>query len=129
MTQGGGITKTEQGLSLVGFLFAAAMVAVMAVFAMKIAPSVMEHSAIKTAIAKAKEAGATPAEIRAAFDKQATSGYIDSVTGQDLEVEKTGNGYEVSVAYQKKIGLVGPASLVIDYVASTNGNGQARKRE
>lgn len=113
--------KAEQGLSFVGFMFVAAIAALFAVLAMKVVPSVVEYSAIKKALAKAKETGTTPGEIRGAFDRQATSGYIDSVAGKDLEVEKTDRGFQVSVAYQKKIALIGPASLVIDYVATTNG--------
>jgi hypothetical protein len=33
------------------------------------------------------------------------------------------------VAYQKKIELVGPASLVIDYVATTDGNRRGKNTD
>lgn len=121
MIRESGTGHAEQGLSLIGFMFVAAIVAVIAVLAMKVVPSVVEYSAIKKALVQAKDSGSTPSEIRGAFDRQASSGYIDSVAGRDLEVEKTDQGYQVSVAYQKKIALIGPASLVIDYVATTNG--------
>lgn len=121
--------KVQFGLSLVGFMFVIAVVALFAVLGIKIVPSVIEYSAIKKAISTAKASGTTPAEIRSSFDKQATSGYIDSVTGKDLEIEKTQSGFEVGVAYQKKIELIGPASLVIDYVASTEDNRRAKKIE
>lgn len=114
-----------QGFSLVGFLFVIAIVAVVAVLGMKVVPTVVEFAAVKKAIVNAKNAGTTPREIQDSFEKQRTTAYIDSVTGKDLEIVKTGEGYEVSVAYQKKIELVGPASLVLDYEASTAGS--ARK--
>lgn len=117
----------HQGLSLTGFMFVVIVVALLAVLGMKVVPSIVEYQAIKKAIVKAKEAGATPAEIKSSFDKQATTGYIESVTGKDLEIKSTGSGTEVSVAYQKKIELVGPASLVIDYVATTQSSRPARK--
>lgn len=117
----------HQGLSLTGFMFVVIIVALLAVLGMKVVPSIVEYQAIKKAIVKAKEAGATPAEIKSSFDKQATTGYIESVTGKDLEIKSTGSGTEVSVAYQKKIELVGPASLVIDYVATTQSSRPARK--
>lgn len=114
-----------QGFSLVGFLFVIAIVAVVAVLGMKVVPTVVEFAAVKKAIVNAKNAGTSPREIQDSFEKQRTTAYIDSVTGKDLEIVKTGEGYEVSVAYQKKIELVGPASLVLDYEASTAGS--ARK--
>lgn len=116
----------QWGLSLSGFMFVVVIVALVAVFGMKVVPSIVEYSAIKKAIVKAKDAGTTPAEIKASFDKQATTGYIDSITGKDLEIKKGNRGFEVSVAYQKKIELFGPASLVIDYVASTENSRPAR---
>lgn len=117
----------QHGLSLVGFMFVVVIVAFLAVLGMKVVPSVVEYSAIKKAIVKAKEAGSTPAEIKSSFDKQATTGYIDSVSGRDLEITKTDSGFEVSVAYQKKIELVGPASLVLDYVATTETGIRAKR--
>lgn len=117
----------QRGLSLVGFMFVIVIVALLAVLGMKVVPSIVEYTAIKKAIVKAKEAGTTPAEIKASFDKQASAGYIESVTGKDLEIKSGGSGTEVSVAYQKKIELIGPASLVIDYKATTESSRSARK--
>lgn len=109
----------QNGLSMVGFLFFIVIVALVAVLAMKVVPTVVEYMAIQRAIVTAQNAGSTPKEIQASFEKQRTTAYIDSVTGKDLEIIQTEDGYDVSVAYQKKIELVGPASLLIDYVAST----------
>lgn len=109
----------QDGLSLIGFLFVIVVVALVAVLGMKVVPTVVEYMAIKKAIANAKAAGTSASEIQSTFEKQRTTAYIDSVTGKDLDISRTENGFDVSVAYQKKIELVGPASLVIDYEAST----------
>lgn len=118
--------SAEHGFSLGSFLFVIIIVALLAVLGMKVVPTVVEYAAIKKAIVTAKNAGTTPREIQDSFEKQRTTAYIESVTGKDLEIVKTGEGYDVSVAYQKKIELVGPASLVLDYEATTAG-GAARK--
>jgi len=110
----------QDGLSLVGFIFVIAIVAVLAVVAMKVIPTAIEYSAIKKAIVNAKSTGSSAREIQDSFERQRTTAYIESVNGKDLEITRTSDGFEVSVAYQKKIELVGPASLVIDYVASTD---------
>jgi len=115
------ITECRQdGLSLVGFIFVIVIAAMLAVLGMKIVPTVVEYSAIKKAIANAKSTGTNVREIQDSFERQRTTAYIDSVNGKDLEITRTTDGFEVSVAYQKKIELVGPASLVLDYVASTD---------
>jgi len=111
--------RRQQGLSLVGFIFVIAIVALLAVLGMKVVPTVVEYVGVKKAITAAKNAGSTPAEIRTSFDKQADTGYIESVTGKDLQITKTDDGFDVGVAYEKRIALIGPASLVIDYVAGT----------
>ncbi|HVK95901.1 MAG TPA: DUF4845 domain-containing protein [Noviherbaspirillum sp.] len=114
------IANKQKGVSLIGFIFVIVVLGVFVVLAMRVVPSVIEFSAIKKALAAAKAGGNTPREIQEAFEKQRVTGYIDSVKAQDLDIVKTEEGYEVSIAYQKKIELVGPASLLIDYAASTN---------
>lgn len=114
------IANKQKGVSLIGFIFVIVVLGVFVVLAMRVVPSVIEFSAIKKALAAAKAGGSTPREIQEAFEKQRVTGYIDSVKAQDLDIVKTEEGYEVSIAYQKKIELVGPASLLIDYAASTN---------
>ncbi len=109
----------QHGVSLVGLIFVLGIVAVLAILGMKIVPTVSEFNAVKTAIAKAKNDGTTPAEIRNSFDKQADVGYITAITGKDLEIFKGESGTEISFAYDKKIPLVGPASLLIEYAGST----------
>ncbi|WP_136420169.1 DUF4845 domain-containing protein [Herbaspirillum sp. ST 5-3] len=110
----------QNGLSLVGFLFVIVIVAVLAVLGMKIVPTVVEFAAIKKAIGNAKANGSTPREIQDSFNKQRTTAYISSVSGNDLVITPTAGGFEISIAYEKKIPLIGPASLVIDYEVSTS---------
>lgn len=109
----------QQGLTLVGLIFVLAIVAVIAVLAMKIVPTAIEYNAIRKAIVSAKESGTTGAEIRAAFDRQADVGYIDAIAGRDLEITQVNGETAVSFAYQKKIPLFGPASLLLEYAGTT----------
>lgn len=111
----------QGGLSLVGFMFVVVIIAALAVLGMKVVPTVIEYSSIKKAITQAVANANSPRDIQVAFDRQCEVGYIDSVSGKDLDITKTADGYDVSVAYEKRIRLIGPASLVIDYVASTGG--------
>lgn len=113
----------QQGLTLVGLIFMLAIVAGVALLGLKIVPTVTEYMAVTKAIDKAKADGSDPASIRSSFNKQAEVAYITSITGKELEVYNGGNGFEVSFAYDKKIPLFGPASLLIEYAGTTDKSG------
>jgi type II secretory pathway pseudopilin PulG len=117
----------QKGLSLFGLIVVLAIVGVIAVLAMKVTPTVTEYLSIKKAINSIKANGGSIPEMRAAFDRQAEVGYIDSISGKDLDIVKDGEGAEISFAYQKVIPLAGPVSLLIDYAASTNAKRPATK--
>ncbi len=111
--------SAQRGISLTGLIFILVILGAIGVLGMKIVPTVIEYRAITKAIVSAKESGSTVYGIRSSFNKHADTSYIDSITGSDLIIEKIENQYEVSFAYQKKIPLFGPASLVLDYEGTT----------
>jgi hypothetical protein len=111
--------RFQSGLTITSLILWLAGIGLIAVVAMKVSPTVSEYFAVKKAVEYARTAGKTPLEIRAAFDRQANVGYIESITGKDLDVVKNGESFDVSFAYQKKIPLVGPASLLMEYQGTT----------
>jgi hypothetical protein len=105
------------GVSLMGLIVVLIILAVIALFAMKVIPSYMEFRGMKNAIqAIARERpNGTPAEIRKSFEARSNIDGFESVTPQDLDVSKGG----ISFAYRKEIPLFTGVALVIDYRAST----------
>lgn len=114
------ICRDQSGLSLVGLILVLAIIGVIAVMAMKIVPTATEYFSIKKSIESVKRSGGSIVEMRTHFDREAEIGYIDAISGKDLDILKNGNEVEISFAYQKIIPLFGPASLLIDYAGSTN---------
>jgi multidrug efflux pump subunit AcrA (membrane-fusion protein) len=114
-----GSLRRQQGITLVGLIVMLSLFGVLAVLGLKVVPTVIEFMSIKKAIVAAKADGKTPAEVRASFDRQASAGYIDSISSKDLDVVKDGDELDIIVAYQKKIPLIGPTWLLIDYSATT----------
>jgi type II secretory pathway pseudopilin PulG len=112
-------SSRQHGLTLVGLIFVLAILGVIGVLGLKVVPTVVEYYSIKKAVASAKTAGTTIHDIQAAFDRQTDVGYIDAISGKDLQIVKDGDQFEVSFAYPKKIPLFGPASLLIEYAGST----------
>lgn len=115
--------KKQQGISLVGLIFVAAIVGVIGVFGAKIIPSFMEYRAIKNSIAYAKAAGGSVQEMRLAFDKNADVGYITSIAGRDLQFSRDNGNIEISFAYERKFPIVLNATLLIDYSGTTDPSG------
>ncbi len=111
--------SAQRGVSLVGLIFILAMLGLVVLLALKIIPTYIEYRAISTAIVSAKAGAATIPEMRSAFDRSASATYIDSISGRDLDIVNDGGEIEISFAYEKKIPLIGPASLVLDYAGST----------
>lgn len=115
--------KTKQrGISLGGTIFVMAILAVLFIFGAKLVPSITEYLAIKKAIVAVKSSGTTVREIQTSFDKQAETNYISSISGKDLEIIKNGEDVVISFAYEKKIPIVGPASLLLELSGSTDEN-------
>lgn len=104
----------QRGISFIGLLFVAIVVACVGVVAAQVVPTVIEYQAIEKAANKAKD-GATVPEVRAIFDRAQAIDDFTSVSGKDLEIQKVGDKVVVSFAYQREIALFGPAYLVLKY--------------
>lgn len=107
----------QRGITLIGLLFWAVIVASVALVTMKVLPSVNEFYTIQKAVNKlAKEGGTTVPEIRSAFDRQRDIEYsIQSVAGKDLDVTKENDKLVIRFAYDKEVQLVEPVYLLIKY--------------
>ena len=114
----------QRGVSLVGLIVVLAVLGFVGVLGLKIVPTYTEYRAIQNAIVTAKSIGGNSVvEIQKAFDASATTGYISSINGRDLVIGKENGEMEVSFAYEKKIPLVGPASLLLEYQGTTAKSG------
>lgn len=107
----------QRGVSLIGLLFWAIVVASVALVAIKVLPTLNEFFTIQRAVNKLVTEGyATVPEIRAAFEKQKDIEYsISSISGKDLEITKENERTVIRFAYDKEIELVEPVFLLIKY--------------
>lgn len=116
-TIGAGRAGRQCGLSLIGLLFWAILIASVALLAMKVLPSLNEYFTIQRAVNKLASSGATTvAEIRNAFERQKDIEYsISSIGGKDLEITKENERLVIRFGYDKEIELIDPVFLVIKY--------------
>lgn len=107
----------QRGLSLIGLLFWAVLIASVALVAMKVLPSLNEYFTIQRAVNKLASSGATTvAEVRNAFERQKDIEYsISSIGGKDLDITKENERLVIRFGYDKEIELIDPVFLVIKY--------------
>jgi hypothetical protein len=113
--------RKQRGLSLSGLILALILAGLAAVIGMQVVPAVIEFQSIKKAVMDARDKGTTAQEIVAAYNKEALAGYITSIGGNDMVIVKENGMYVVSFSYEKKLPLVGPASLLLEFTSSTDG--------
>jgi len=109
----------QRGLTLLGLLFWAVIIALAVIIGAKIVPSVSEYMSCVRGV-KLAAGESTPDAARAAFDRYTTVGYITAIAGQDLDIVPGRNGsLTVSFTYDKEIQLAGPVYLLIKYKGSS----------
>ncbi len=107
------------GFSLIGLMCTMIVLWTVGLLALRAGPGLIEYWAVEKAVKAAAATSSTPDELRATFDKMAAAGFIDAIEGKDLKISGRGDDMQVRFAYEKRVPLYGPASLVIDYAGST----------
>jgi len=111
--------RSQRGVSLFGLVFWAVVVSLVGLMALRVWPSLNEYFTIKQAVEHIMRAEPVPADagaVRRAFDRQKEIEYsISTISGSDLEIEKTEAGLRVSFAYDKEIEIISPVFLLIKY--------------
>jgi len=107
----------QRGISLLGLLFWAILIGMLALVALRVLPTVNEYLTIQRTVNKIADQGlATVPEIRAAFDRQKDIEYsISTISGKDLKITKENENIVIRFAYEKEIELASPVFLLIKY--------------
>jgi hypothetical protein len=116
----------QRGLTMIGFLFVAVVLVMIAILAMKVAPAYMEFFSVKKIL---NTMGQEPelksmsnADIRHDFEKRANVDYVTAVKPGDLTIDRQGAVPVVTADYTYRTQLVGNVSLVVDFSASSDPN-------
>jgi Tfp pilus assembly protein PilE len=116
--------RRERGITLIGLVIWAVVIAFAALLVMKVFPTLNEYWTIKRAVEKiAQDNPATVLDARKAFERQQNIEYsISSIGSKDLKVTKENDKVVISFAYDKEIELIEPVFLLIKY----RGEGRAK---
>jgi hypothetical protein len=109
--------RAQRGVSLLGLLFWAILIGMVALVALRVLPTVNEYLTIQRTVNKIADQGlSTVPEIRAAFERQKDIEYsISTISGKDLKITKENENIVIRFAYEKEIELVSPVYLLIKY--------------
>src|SRR5512143_918102 len=83
----------QRGLSMIGFLFVAIVLVMLAMLAMKVVPAYIEYFGVKKVLAdmghQSDLRNMSNGEIRNDFAKRASVGYVDVVKPQDIRIDRS----------------------------------------
>ena len=117
----------QRGISLMNLLFVSFLVVIVALLAMRLAPSYIEYYTIKKAVvgiaAETRGRGVAAAEIRRLFENRQAIDDFKSVDAKDLEITKQGNDYAISASWRREVPLFANIGVYIDFVASSQSSG------
>lgn len=105
----------QTGMSLISLLVLGSVAGFLIMIALKVFPTATEYFAVKRLVEKAALAGGSVKDVQSSFDRGAQIDTVTAITGKDLIVSREGEKTVVSFAYEKKIELFGPASLLLEY--------------
>ena len=120
----GRFSRRQRGLTLIGLLISGIIIALIALVVMRVVPTVIEYFNIKKAVVRATSSSPTglPSEIRTAFDRAQAIDDFSAIAAKDLVITKVNDKTVVSFAYEKRVPLFGPASLLIEYKGDSRSN-------
>lgn len=114
----------QRGVSMLGFMFVAIAVIIVAMLAMKLVPAYIEFYSVKkilNAMGQDSETGSmSNNEIRSSFSKRASVGYVTVVKPEDLNIDRSGGKMVISTEYEYRTPLVANISLVVDFKATSD---------
>jgi hypothetical protein len=115
--------RRQSGLTILGFIFVAAVVVSLALLGFRVAPSYIEYFSVVRILHQVMSDASdqvTINEIRRDFDRRSGADYIESVRPGDLELTKEGNVLTVSASWTRTLHLFGNVSLLLEFEASAS---------
>jgi hypothetical protein len=110
--------RRQHGLTIIGFLFVAAVVAIFVVVGARTIPAYIEYYSVKKSLEKSLNDARDPTsatDVRRSFEKYLATDYIESIRASDVEITKEGNQTTASVAWTRILPLAGNVSLYLEF--------------
>jgi hypothetical protein len=111
--------KNQLGMTAIGFMFVAAIIAMFGFAALKVTPMYLENMKVVSLLNDLKAnfggQGATATEIRKAIGKRLNVDMVYGLKQDDFKVAKSDAGYSVSIEYERGAEFIANLSLVANF--------------
>jgi hypothetical protein len=116
----GEVMQRQRGITLIGFIFMAAIVAALGIVVFRAVPIYNEFFTVQKILRSINTDSneVTPLDIRNQFSLKAAADYVYDITPRDLEITKENGRIVVSIVYTRTVPLVANVSLLFDFEAS-----------
>ena len=109
----------QRGLSLIGLLITSGVIVFFALIGFKLLPAYLEYWTVQRIVTDVGHSpeirGGSIKDVQAAFDRRAVIDNVTSVSSKDLEINKTGDGFEIIVNWSKRVPLFGNINACMDF--------------
>ena len=109
----------QQGITLLGFLIAAAFIGLFILAGIKLVPVYMEHQKIAATLEKVRDEyeGQRPSieEIRYAIERRFDIESVTSPTARDIKITRIEGGFEMRATYDGRTSYLGNLFLVAEF--------------
>jgi hypothetical protein len=109
----------QSGLSMIGFLLVAILVALAVLTGFKLTPAYIEYYSIRnvlnTIVSDPDMRNASVAEIKRSFSNRAVISSISVINASDLDISKDGGTLTIGTSYSVKVPLAGNVSACLDF--------------
>jgi hypothetical protein len=114
--------RKQRGATFLGGLVIAAILGAALYVVIRLYPLYWEYYEVVSSlesVAKQNAGGApTIQTLKSDLNKKWSAGYVDTIQASDIQVTKSGDGYELTADYRAERPFIGNVSLVVDFYKS-----------
>lgn len=110
--------RRQAGITVIGFLFLAALVGIVALGAIKVFPLYYQNIRLGTVMDDVRRdlsgSGVTPQGIRAELDRRFAVEGVD-LPDESVKIAQTGNGYSLNIAHEARAPYIANIWLLVEF--------------
>jgi hypothetical protein len=115
--------RRQGGLTIMGFLFVAAVVVIAVMVTFRVIPAYVEYFSVKKALQEELSAMSDAQNVgafRSGLGRRFNTGYVESVSPADVQVTKSGNAIVATAEWERRLHMVGNAYILLEFEASAS---------
>ena len=118
------IHRRQRGLTILGFLVAAAVVVFFAMVGFRVIPSYVEYFSVKKALEDTMRGGGAdpnhPVAFRKELERRLQTSYVENVKATDATLVRNGSQITAELAWERRLHMFGNASILLEFETSAS---------